>query len=227
MIIRSESELNFVKNRTPIPSVEIDLDSIPDGISGYGNLIFDGLSAFAKKNSKLIATIYVQEGSSVNFGTQTWSAFFGISGSERLLHPLLAAFQRVKGMKARFSDYIKPPYESRQFHIQDGLVWQGYEEGSWFASQPNDLKNADNDTCISITEPDDADAAVSRSDEPTAHEARPARLRIARADASVSTIKTKIELVFGLPAGSVKLFSPDGRAIRGNATIATLRKRWE
>lgn len=56
---------------------------------------------------------------------------------------------------------------------------------------------------------------------------KPARHRAARADASVGTIKRKIEKTFGLPRGSISLLGPDGRSLRANALISTLRRRWK
>lgn len=53
-----------------------------------------------------------------------------------------------------------------------------------------------------------------------------ARYRAARPDAKVSSIRLRIEEVFGLPAGSVARFGPDGRPLCGNGLIKTLRKRW-
>lgn len=60
-----------------------------------------------------------------------------------------------------------------------------------------------------------------------AAERKAAGYRAARSDARVSSIRAAIEEVFGLPAGSVALCGPDRRALRGNARIRTLRKRWE
>ena len=53
------------------------------------------------------------------------------------------------------------------------------------------------------------------------------RSSAARADASVATIRKNIESVYGLPEGSVELCNRQGKPMRGDATIATLRKRWE
>ena len=54
----------------------------------------------------------------------------------------------------------------------------------------------------------------------------PTRFRVVRADASVGSICKKIEEVFGVPEGAVKLCDPDGRPLRKDAKIATLRRRW-
>lgn len=56
---------------------------------------------------------------------------------------------------------------------------------------------------------------------------RKGRLNVARADAKVSTIRRKIEELFGLPEGSVALCGPDKKRLKGNARIKTLRRRWE
>lgn len=54
----------------------------------------------------------------------------------------------------------------------------------------------------------------------------PARYRAARGDARVGTIKRKIEEAFGLPSGSIVLIGPDGKSVRADALISTLRRRW-
>lgn len=52
-----------------------------------------------------------------------------------------------------------------------------------------------------------------------------ARYRAARPNAKVSGIRLRIEEVFGLPAASVARFGANGRPLRGNGLIKTLRKR--
>ena len=56
---------------------------------------------------------------------------------------------------------------------------------------------------------------------------KPFRRRSARKDATVGSIKRKIESVYGLPEGSVALLSPDDSKLKANAKIGTLRKRWD
>lgn len=47
-----------------------------------------------------------------------------------------------------------------------------------------------------------------------------------RRDASVSTGQKKIEAVFGLPTGSVRLHLPKGRRARGDKSIRRLLADW-
>ncbi|WP_213779534.1 hypothetical protein [Caballeronia sp. dw_276] len=71
---------------------------------------------------------------------------------------------------------------------------------------------------------------IQESGEPEPPQVRkqiPGRFRAARADASVGSIRRRIERVFGLPDGSVALCGPDGKALRADARIATLRRRWD
>ena len=53
------------------------------------------------------------------------------------------------------------------------------------------------------------------------------RQRAARSDARVRSIQRDIELLYGLPIGSVKLCNPDRSIISPLAQIGTLRERWE
>lgn len=86
-----------------------------------------------------------------------------------------------------------------------------------------------------IDSEDDGDEEEDEEDEDdsddTASVSTPAkrkgRLNVARADAKISTIRRKIEKVFGLPEGSVVLCGPDKKSLKGNARIKTLRRRWE
>jgi hypothetical protein len=55
----------------------------------------------------------------------------------------------------------------------------------------------------------------------------PARYRAARSDARVGTIKRNIEKTFGLPKGSIAILGPDGKSLRANALVSTVRRRWK
>lgn len=52
------------------------------------------------------------------------------------------------------------------------------------------------------------------------------RVYQARQDASIFTIQNKIEIIFGLPVGSVKLVRPDGKKKRSDASVQSLRHEW-
>lgn len=222
MLERSESELQIVMPRNHLPTVEIDIDSIPECLDGYSDLVTMALSSFAEKSINLTATIYVYQGMSTNFHQQTWSAFFGVSGDKKILDVLLNAFQSAKVGKVRLSDHINPSTATRDFHVQDGYVWRPLEAGTWYTESQNE-NNFKED---SVLETDDLKLDAETNGE-GCRISSPTRFRAARADASVGSIRKRIEEVFGLPGGSVKLCGPDGTAIRGDAKIATLRRRWE
>jgi hypothetical protein len=52
------------------------------------------------------------------------------------------------------------------------------------------------------------------------------RFRKARSDGSVRALAASTEAELGLPRGCVRVVAPNGRKIRGDASVATLRKRW-
>jgi len=53
------------------------------------------------------------------------------------------------------------------------------------------------------------------------------RHRPARSDAPVDSIVKKIEEIFNLPDGSVRLQYPSGRKARTDTTIGQLRRKWD
>ena len=67
----------------------------------------------------------------------------------------------------------------------------------------------------------------SEKEEEKSSNEKPSRCRSARKDATVDSIKSQIESVFGLPEGSVALLSRDGSKLRADAKIGTLRQRWD
>jgi hypothetical protein len=228
MLKRPESELQIVESHNPLLTVEVDLDGFPEELNEYGDLVTKALTSIVAKSPKMRATIYVYQGMSINFHRQTWSAFFGVAGNKKLLDVLLHAFRAAKVADVRFSDYIDPSTATTEFHIQDGYVWRPWELGTWYAGS-EDEENLAEDVVeeTDIEENDDSEHVAEVTDEGDSRISSPARFRAARNDASVGTIRKKIEEIFGLPEGSVALCDPDKKALRGDATIATLRKRWE
>ena len=55
---------------------------------------------------------------------------------------------------------------------------------------------------------------------------KPKRYRVARRDARVGTITSRIEKDYGLPEGSVRLILPNGRKARVDGRIASLLRNW-
>jgi hypothetical protein len=223
MLKRPESELQIVRSRDPLPTIEVDIDCIPENLHGYGDLVSNAITPIAAKSPKMRATIYVYHGPSINFNQQTWSVFFGVAGDKMLLDVVLNAFRAAKIVNVRFSDYIDPSTASKDFHVQDGYVWRPYESGTWYTDSEDEENLAED----AISKTDVLDIGAEVADGGNSRISSPTRFRVARADATVGTIRKKIEEVFGLPEGSVALCGPDKNALRGDATIATLRKRWE
>jgi hypothetical protein len=232
LITKSTNELNFTQARDPMLTVEIDLDSLPDSPYGYGQLVESCLAPLAAAKPDLRASIYVSHRPSVSFGNYGSSALFGIAGDSRVLAALFSCFRNAPGLKVGHGDQIIQSEALRQYHIEGGLLWRPDEEHVWYANEVDHKNGRPNDNIefgpgrdpgIELDpEPEQGPeaAALGRTE-------LPARFRAARSDASVGSIAATIEEVFGLPEGSVGLRGPDKKALRSDATIRTLRKRWE
>lgn len=131
------SDLQIVRSKKLLPTVEVDMGALPS--LGYFDLVVKALSAFAAKHPNLRATIYVYEGPSVNFYEQTWSVFFGVAGTIKLLTVLLDAFRAVSVINVRTSDYIDPSVAVPIFHIQDSQVWIPLDDEILFATPRDEL----------------------------------------------------------------------------------------
>jgi hypothetical protein len=239
LIRKPVNDLNFLNAKEAMSTVEIDVDSLPEGSFGYAQLTEWVLAPLAAANPDLRATVYVYEGPSVNFGNYGHSAFFGVAGDRRVLGALYASFRDTPRLNVRHSDQIRQSQSIRQYHLEDGVFWPPEEEGVWYAGADDEddespdgrVEGEDKGTLPDDEWGVDDDAAdgcpETGGDAEAAPPAQPLRFRAAQSDASVGSIARSIEAVYGLPEGAVALRGPDRKVLRSDATIRTLRRRWE
>lgn len=240
MIRKSVSELAFVNSGSPLPTVEVDSNSMENAGFSIHHTVMQVLTRLAEQDASLRTTLYLYVSASVNFHEPGLSEFLLVAGPKKVLLALGAGFE-LPAVKSRFSDYVSSASALRAFHVEGGLVWEQEDADTWYSNgqsladlseeaeddpQPLEEDEDEGDEDWEVKDPEaqdeqDVDQIV------VAAERRAARYRAARSDAKVSSIRAAIEEVFGLPAGSVALCGPDRRALRGDARIRTLRKRWE
>ena len=253
MIRKPVNELHFVHAREPLSTVEIDIDTLPEGMHGYGQLVEAALAPLAAAEPGLRATVYVYHAPSVSFGNYGYSAYFAAAGDRRVPAALYAVFHGTPGLRVRQGDQIDPAQALRQYHLEDGRLWSPDEEYVWYARGGDGDGDGDGAAAGGACEGDEEDGGAEDDDAAYAGDGsggsgnedwpqdsgdtavaasggrteQPARFRAARSDASVGTICRRIEVVFGLPEGSVALRGPEKKVLRSDATIRTLRRRWE
>lgn len=242
MIQRSISNLNFVTSRDPMPTVEVQAESLEDQGLVLNEIISLALTRYAADNPTSKATVYMYGTMSVNFRSAGWSEFLIVAGDQKVLKMLGGTFSHLPQVQSRFSDYVAPSQSLQAFHVEDGLLWRPEDALTWYAESSTDAEKKDLASKPVETDEifgDDADdwgeVIVETESEVDEGDATPSgrapkqqsRYRAARSDAKVARICLKIEEIFGLPEGSVALCGPDGRAVRGDALIKTLRRRWD
>ena len=227
--IRLEDDFSFVKGTGAFPTVEVDAQSLEEaGIDFYLDEVCKALEPI--KSNKRPTTIYVLESPSLNFGQAGFSYFIGVAGTEKSLGLVKSHFNRLSGVNSRYSEYIPASRASKAVHVEMGEIWVPYEAGSWmtFSSieEPVLEDQSEKDTDV-FEVPQLFDEMLSNDQDEIEKITKPLRVRAARKDASVGTVRKTIERIFGLPEGSVLLCGPDRVALRSDARIGTLRKRWE
>lgn len=245
---RTVDQLHLLCSKEPQPTVEV----LSDGVD-VAEVLKPALARFAGAHPDQRGTIYLYGAMSTNFHEQAWSEFLIVNGSQQLLQVVRSAYSGCKGVRTRFGEGIRPAQGQALFHLEDGVCWQVLDPATWFSVEPAAESSAPAESQLKPTPLGDEveDAALLRGkkasdawpfgddDEELEQDeqhvvgdyaeipGRRGRLRAARADASVGTIRRTIERVFGLPTGSVALCGPDRRPLRSDATIGTLRKRWD
>lgn len=230
---KMENELSFVKGNGMFPTVEVNLDSLEKaGKNFYLDEICEALKS--KRTVKKPITVYLRESVSINFGEYCNSLFIGVAGPVNVLDVLFVYFRRIQDVQVRFGEYIPASHSKKMIHIEQGEIWKCEEDGVWAAiHELEPLGSEENNQEIETADDlqtDDEDHADIEDEGDIAEIqkfTRPLRMRAARKTASVGTIRQTIETIFGLPEGSVQLCGPDKQALRSDAKIGTLRKRWE
>ena len=215
MITRSIDELKFRRSKRSLATIEVDIYSLEETGKNFPDTLYESLTLFAESDEERCASIYTHLTTSCNFiswkGELTYSGFIGVVGAYmRVLNVLYESFSSIKGVNVKFSDYINPNESILEYHIENGLVWRPLDALEWYAD---------------YEESEDPEFPIKEEEEKSSNE-KPLRYRSARKDATVDSIKRQIESVFGLPEGSVVLLRRDGRKLRADTKIGTLRKCW-
>lgn len=240
MIEKSVSELKLVRNREPIQSIEVRSDGLD-----LSERLRPVLRRYAQANPDQRATIYLFGSMSTTFHERAWSDFLIVDGPDGLRRAIHNAFAHLPGVQRRFSDAIAPSKGQSILHIEDGRCWRVLDAVTWgtesvdsapataaphpesqsvASDTPADAKHSAADDWDDIWSAEGADEGP---DAAVQAEGKRGRLRAARSDARLGAIKRTIESVFGLPEGSVLLCGPDKKPLRADATVGTLRSRWD
>ncbi len=217
-MVLDESKLHLKIAKSPLATVEVDVDSLEAQGKTFPDVIYESLVEYAEDQwEDPCFSVYTYFTQSVTFNEPTNSFFTGVVGEKGFLKSLLRNFSSISGVQARFSDYIDPKQSVLEYHVESGYVWRRYEPGLWW--REDEEYPEQEETEIEVDK-NNVEKVASSSGAAT-------RYRAARNDASIRSIKKTIEQVFGLPEGSVALVKPDGGKIRADATVGTLRRNWE
>jgi hypothetical protein len=230
MLEKMSNELNFLRSKEPRPTVEIRGEGLD-----VSEVLLPVLKHYAMVNPEEKGTIYSYGTMSVNFHEPAWSEFLIVEGSDRLLKKVRQAFAGRHDVQSRFSDFLRSTQGQSILHIEGGRCWRVLDAVTWGSDEEASERHKEATPVEPVAQIDktaDADWGDSFWDEGSSEEETDAvpkrgRLRAARADARVGAIRRTIESLFGLPEGSVALCGPDRKPLRSDATVATLRKRWD
>ncbi len=92
------SELAIKTPLQSIPTIEVDIDSIPKRFHGYDKIVSELLQSFHLGKINLSSTIFIYECYSINFDNrQTYSVFIGVSSidDEDLIILLHNSFKKI------------------------------------------------------------------------------------------------------------------------------------
>ena len=144
---------------------------------------------------------------------------------DNLPKPLLKKRTEGRGrMPADFEDIVTPiAWQDQDFEEDAGDDDDQDDDDDGWGDSSEDESNYRDDDCH-IAEDEDL---IEVTENDPSRKRKPGRVNSARSDATVRTIKAKIEKIFGLPEGSVALLNPDKSKVYANLKIGRLRQRWK
>ena len=128
---KAAHELNYVGSLEPLPTIEVDLDSLdPDGPT-VADIVREALAKRAAAHPALRATAYMYFTKSVNFGEMTSSEFVIVAGPRAVFDAVLASFRSMRSVRCRPSDMIKPELHMAIAHAEEGSLWVPLDAITW------------------------------------------------------------------------------------------------
>jgi hypothetical protein len=130
------SQLALVTSDSALPSVEVDMGSIPESEFSFDDILAEKLPSFAAKSKAVTATLYYYYSVSMSFGAgqPTDSAFIGVAGPEKCLAAILRALKNIPGVRTRFGDHISPSSATPMIHIENGILFRPEDSFSWYSN---------------------------------------------------------------------------------------------
>lgn len=193
----SKKDLSFKAGT--MATIEVDIDSLE---SGYYPYLKQAAEKLLETGYSGVLTVYSYCTESINFREPTWSAFIGVKGNDQLLELLLEEFNKVPGSRAKFSDSIRSDMTQPEMHIENGYLWVPDELNTWISI--GEVPDKDLEGIDILLEDElfgDDDDHERQRDETRVSSTTVGRVRAARSNARVDTIRSTIEQLFGLPEG--------------------------
>ena len=128
---KAAQELNYVSSLNPLPTIEVDIDTLDSGGPTVVDIVIEAFSRRVAAYPALRATAYMYFTPSVNFGEMTSSEFVIVAGSRSVFDTILASFRHMKGVRCRPSDMIKPELHMAIAHAEKGSVWVPLDATTW------------------------------------------------------------------------------------------------
>ena len=231
---RSNSELALVPMGRTMTVLKIPQDEL-DKVRGFLSILKNFMQV-NPPNQKAIVTIYAFFDCSCDFGGQGCDVmYFGLCGNTPFADRLRTFIANELKIQVRIEGSMPSDGASRNYHIQDGMLWVSDDIYSWSSidipprtpTQNINAKPSDDEDCDEDCEEDcdeDCDESVSlpQQDRKIISQ-KPVRVR---SDCSISTLIAKMEAAFDLPTGSVRIVNPNGNAMRSSSTVKRLKEVW-
>lgn len=208
MQIRSANTLHF-ESAEYLLTVEVKCDA-PEGFPGYvESILLEAIREHISNDPCAVATVYLETTTNLNCDESINFTVIGIAGSTEVFEAIYEKYASKNWLCARRGQLLSQDLFSPPWHIEDGRVWEIYDEHTWLSADEFDEFHPYHLYYCEQTGMDTYLFDGFGSDWET-----------------LTDLRHIIRCYLDITGEAIRFIDPDGRLLRGNAKIANLKKRW-
>lgn len=192
-----------------LPTIEVVLNP-PEGFPSYDiNILYDAIRELISNDPCAVATFYLEPGNNHNCDESIYITVIGIAGSTEVFEAIYEKYVSKNWLCARRGQLVSQDQSLPSCHIEDSRFWENYDEMTWLSGDAGDVFHCSD---LYLSEKTGIDIYLLDG--------------FGCGWETLNELRLIIRCYVNITGQAIRFIDPEGRPLRSNAKIATLKKRW-